>query len=337
VPAVILVPDGLCAGSVCDTNGLADLIAADGFAALHFDPEGRGSSDTFPEDYNGAVHQSALQACLDTLAAQPYVDTARIGILAMGYGLTMAAGMLAQCPPSPPVKFLIDFEGPADRYEASSDSGGPVPVKPDSQLFWENREAVRSMARIRCRYLRIQTAQDHNPRILDNRGCIALVDSATSGEAAWTRVNDSVMNQSNQTYTIADPPVWIPEIQEYHTPIRYLLYLRELAGADVPTGLETGPVLPVGSTGSLTVFPNPVARAVSVRYCLPTPGPVSVGVYDAGGRLVKSLARGPARAGEHRVWWDGADRTGMPAAAGVYYCRVQGQGFAAAQKLVRLD
>jgi hypothetical protein len=337
LPAVVLVPDGLYPGNVFDTSGLSDMIAADGFAALTFDPEGRGSSRQYPEDYDGAVHQAGLQACLDVLDTLSYVDTSRVGILSVGYGVTMAAGMLAHCPPSWPVKFLIDFEGPADRYETSSDSGGPVPVSPDSQSFWQYREASRDMSQISCRYLRIQTAKDHNPRILDNRDCIVLIDSATAGVAPWTRVNDSVMNPPDRTFTIADPPVWIPEIQEYHTPIRYLLYLRELANAGAPSGLHARPALPSGSTGPLVVFPNPAARRVSVRYCLPKPGAVSVGVYDAEGRLVKLLARGPATAGEHQAWWDGAGKTGRAAAAGVYYCRVQGQGFAATRKLVRLD
>jgi hypothetical protein len=182
----------------------------------------------------------------------------------------------------------------------------------------------------------VQTAQDHNPRIPDGRHCIALIDSATNGSASWTRVNDSAMNQSNRTYTIADPPVWIPENQQVHNVIRYLLYLREMANAEAPVALSAGPASLSPASG-LAVFPNPATRTVAVRYSLPRKATASVGIYDAAGRLVKGLAQGPASAGEHRLRWDGTDQAGSPASRGVYYCRLQSREFTAVQKLVRLD
>ena len=335
-PAVVLVPDGVYPGTVYDTSHLADIIAADGFVVLHFDAEGRGGSSGYPEDYDGTVHQSALHACLNALAGQPCVDSTRIGILSEGYGVTMAAGMLARCADSSRTSFLIDFEGPANRYQSCMDSGGLVPVNPDSEAFWQDREAARDMSGIHCAYLRMQTAQDRNPGITDGRDCIALIDSATNGSATWTRVNDSVMNQSNRTYTIADPPVWIPENQQVHNVIRYLLYLREMVNAGAPTGLDAGPASLSPASG-LAVFPNPASRMVAVRYSLARNATASVGIYDAAGRLVKGLAQGPASAGEHRLWWDGTDRAGRPASRGVYCCRLQSREFTAVQKLVRLD
>ena len=58
----------------------------------------------------------------------------------------------------PRVKFLLDFEGPADRYQICPDSGGFVPVPADSEAFWQEREAARFMKQVPAAYLRIQTA-----------------------------------------------------------------------------------------------------------------------------------------------------------------------------------
>ena len=92
--------------------------------------------------------------------------------------------------------------------------------RPNSEAFWQEREAARFMKQVPAAYLRVQTEVDSNPMIADNRHCIQLIDSATavayggSGVSAWTRVNDSLMNPSNLVYALSDPPVWIPESQE---------------------------------------------------------------------------------------------------------------------------
>jgi len=298
VPAVVLIPKESYAGTVMDQNGLANQIASDGFAVLHFDAEGRGQSSG-TEDYNGYVHQDGLQACALVLAAKPYVDTENLGIYTRGYGNVMAAGMLARHD-SPHVKFLMDFEGPSDRYQTSSDSGGHVPVPVDSESFWVEREAGRFVKSVHGAYLRIQTATDHTGRIPDNHHAIALIDSATStehggsGVAAWTRVNDSVMNPENQTYTVSDPPLWIPEAEERHIICRELLYLHELAGSDF-TGVATNSPLIVHRP-SLSVFPNPCRSSATLHLTSgPLDRPATLRVSDASGRLVLSqLVRTPS-------------------------------------------
>ncbi len=332
LPAVVLVPDGVCPGTYFDSTGLADLIAANGFAAMHFDADGRGRSDEFPEDYYGRINQEGLKACVAALAGMSYVDTARIGILTEGYGITLAVGMLAG-PTSPPTaKFLVDFEGPADRYQSWEGGGGVVPVPPDSESFWQEREAVRFMSRVPCHYLRVQTAQDHNPHITDNRHCIALIDSATKGglldqgTSPWTRVNDSVMNEPNRFYTLEDPPVWIPEAGEAFTPVRYLLYLRELIGL-----LEQTPVrdhTPVGSPAKvITARPNPFRTRTAFH--LTGQGQSAVQVIDMTGRLVRTLP--PAE----RPVWDGRDELGQEVPSGVYYCRLRDSRTSVSGRLVK--
>jgi len=251
------------------------------------DPDGRGRSQSYPEDYNGHVHQDGLRRCFEVLASRAYVDPEDCGMFSSSYGITMAGGAIARHPARPEVRFLLDFEGPSDRYQTCQDSGGHIPVPVDSEPFWVEREAARFMKLVRCPYLRLQTSTDHNPRIQDNRHCIALIDSATatahggSGISVWTRVNDSVMNEPNQVYTIQDPPNWVPEDQTVHQNIREALYLHELARMDYTGQQEPESPRP---HPELSLETNPVRAGSPVRVMAPRP--VQVGIWDSRGSLV---------------------------------------------------
>jgi hypothetical protein len=300
VPGVILVPSKDGSGSTYDQSTTPDDIASDGFAFLHFDPDGRGRSGAYPENYDGYVQQDGMHACLSLLASRDYVDTSRLGVYARGYGITMASGMIARYA-EPRVSFLLDFEGTADRIQNCLDSGGFVPVPVDSDAFWQEREAARFMKRVPAAYLRMQTELDHNLRLHGNPHAIQLIDSATdvayggAGISAWTRVNDSVMNPVDQVYTLSDPPVWIPTLMELQNSVRVLLYLHELADIDLFVGLDGRRVTP--PTAPIRVAPRPSRGVVQVR--LP-PGLAQreLRVHDISGRLVARtvLAAGRAQA-----------------------------------------
>jgi hypothetical protein len=322
VPGVVFVPGGNEFGSSFDETGLPDSIASDGFAFLHFDPDGRGKSGQFPysENYDGYVHQDGMHACMSLLASRPYVDTSRLGVYTRSYGITMGSGMIARYD-EPRIKFLLDFEGPADRSQTCQDSGGHVPVPADSEAFWQEREAARFMKQVPAAYLRIQTQVDHDPRITDNRHCIQLIDSATAtvhggaGISAWTRVNDSLMNPSNRVYTVSDPPAWIPEAQESQDIIRVLLYLHELADKALPPGAaEHRDLRPAAS---LQVAPRPCRGVLKVGLP-PVAGPRELRVHDACGRLV---ARAVVPAGNPQAVLDLRDLQ-----PGVYCVSVAGAG-----------
>lgn len=48
--------------------------------------------------------------------------------------------------------------------------------------------------------------------------------------------------------------------------------------------------------------------------------PVEIQIYDASGRLVRTLADGVMSAGEHHLAWDGRLASGTRANIGVYFC-----------------
>jgi hypothetical protein len=75
-----------------------------------------------------------------------------------------------------------------------------------------------------------------------------------------------------------------------------------------------------------SVYPNPARASATVAWSLAREAPVTIGVYDLAGRLVRQLASGTLPGGTHTARWDGADFTGRPVAAGVYVVRLQAPG-----------
>lgn len=304
-PGVIIIPGGNGTGGICDTTGLADRIADDGFIFVHFDPDARGLSTNHgsitTEDYCGYKQQDGLWEVAKYLRSYPYVDTLSIGLFSQSYGITMASGELSRHRDDPYIKFLLDWEGPSDRYQTCQDSGGHVPVPPDSELFWIEREAARFMKSVDVSYLRMQTEVDHNPRIIDNRHAIALIDSGTAiehggkGICPWTRVNDSLMNPPNKIYTINNPPIWIAESAEVFNEVRYLLYLHELVGKTQPKISEqkgkkiTPPIL----------MPTIIKNSDKVRFLINQKSRISIRIYDSTGRLIDDVYTGVLDKGLH--------------------------------------
>jgi hypothetical protein len=69
--------------------------------------------------------------------------------------------------------------------------------------------------------------------------------------------------------------------------------------------------------------PNPFGYSTEIRFEVPRAAPVSLKVYDATGRLVRTLLDGPAEPGTHGAVWDARDDRGVAVAPGVYFCRFE--------------
>jgi len=104
--------------------------------------------------------------------------------------------------------------------------------------------------------------------------------------------------------------------------------------SDMPdTGVDDVAVLPL----SVSNYPNPFNPKTTVRFQLPAAGAVSVVVYDAAGRVVRTLLADQEReAGEHDVRWDGSDDAGRETAAGIYFVKIEAGGNLAVSKVVLL-
>jgi flagellar hook assembly protein FlgD len=74
------------------------------------------------------------------------------------------------------------------------------------------------------------------------------------------------------------------------------------------------------------VAPNPCNPRTRITWWQPRAGPATVTVYDLAGRRVRTLHAGERAAGRHAVDWQGDDRHGRRAPAGLYLVRVQAAG-----------
>ena len=84
-------------------------------------------------------------------------------------------------------------------------------------------------------------------------------------------------------------------------------------------------------------FPNPAppGAACTIRLAGAQAGPLRVRVYDAAGRLVRTVFDGVAQGGTRAISWDGRDEHGATAARGLYFVRAEQGGVMVTRKLVR--
>ena len=85
----------------------------------------------------------------------------------------------------------------------------------------------------------------------------------------------------------------------------------------IPGGIAEGGRL--NGRIQMTATPNPFARRANISYLLPRTTDVSVVVYDASGRPVRTLENSRRDAGRYTVSWDGRDASGSEVAAGIYF------------------
>jgi hypothetical protein len=72
------------------------------------------------------------------------------------------------------------------------------------------------------------------------------------------------------------------------------------------------------ASGVLAASPNPCNPDTALRFHLLATSHVRLAVYDARGRLVRELLRGPLPSGPHVVRWDGRDARGHGVSSGTY-------------------
>lgn len=111
--------------------------------------------------------------------------------------------------------------------------------------------------------------------------------------------------------------------------------LDDFAVIATNAGSQAAPDLASGSFLSVTSHPNPFSPLTTLQLTIPVADPnTSVAIYDASGRLVRTLQSGAAEPGTHLYSWAGRDDDGRQVSAGTYYCRVQCAGRTAGAKIV---
>jgi hypothetical protein len=84
--------------------------------------------------------------------------------------------------------------------------------------------------------------------------------------------------------------------------------------------------------------PNPFRKSVTFEYQIPSAckgnAPVTLRIYDATGRIVRTLVDTEKKPGNHSVRWDGRTDSDKKTASGVYFCKFEASDFAVTKKLV---
>jgi hypothetical protein len=190
---ILLVPGGRTPRTVFTEDNQAQY-AANVFDMnyLAYDPEGRGDSEG-TEDNGGFVQQDGLFAVLRFAAsgADPSIDTGQIGVVSTSFGVTIAAGMFARHASAQDVaRFLVDFEGPADRNDTGSCAdvvGHLVTVDCSDEEFWSEREARAFIDDVGVPYARMQTLTDHAQPDVDHAA--VMLNEAFYGAAPSVALN----------------------------------------------------------------------------------------------------------------------------------------------------
>jgi len=84
------------------------------------------------------------------------------------------------------------------------------------------------------------------------------------------------------------------------------------------------------------IWPNPSAGRAAISFALASPGQAKLAIYDVAGRLVKTIVDGNLEAGSHRAEWGGTDESGRRNLPGVYFARLETQGFTQTRKILYL-
>jgi hypothetical protein len=111
--------------------------------------------------------------------------------------------------------------------------------------------------------------------------------------------------------------------------------IATLAELAVPDTVASVPSTPQAAFG-VSTYPNPFNAATRVTFALGSESLVRAGIYDVGGRLVKSLYQGSLPAGRHGLSWTGEDALGARVSAGIYFARVETLAGGTSAKLIVL-
>lgn len=96
------------------------------------------------------------------------------------------------------------------------------------------------------------------------------------------------------------------------------------------------PEAAAGPSLRLAIAPNPFSGSAQIRFVAPATTQGSVAVFDASGRLIRSVAERSFAAGPQVVAFDGRDATGRELVPGVYFVRLVLDGTVATQTMTIL-
>ena len=172
-----------------------------------------------------------------------------------------------------------------------------------------------------------------NTADVNNDGVVNIADLVlVAGALGTTAAAPSLYPEALEVLTAAKVKHWLSAAQHLDLTDarsqRGLLFLQQLLAALMPK-----------ETALLPNFPNPFNPETWIPYQLAKPANVTVRLYTADGKLVRTLALGHQGVGKyyHRsraAYWDGKNAVGESVASGVYFYTLTAGDFAATRKML---
>ena len=161
------------------------------------------------------------------------------------------------------------------------------------------------------------------------------VELSRNDGTTWESIATN-MPGSSMTWYSTPPAASLARVR-----VRDAVFRAHIDASDAPFAVITGLIgtPPPGApavAGLALLGRNPSLGAMRFRLDVPQAADVTVVVYDAAGRAVRTLARRAYPAGSHDVGWDGADERGAGARRGVYFVKTTIGSFRATRKVVML-
>ncbi len=95
------------------------------------------------------------------------------------------------------------------------------------------------------------------------------------------------------------------------------------------------PILPA-VTALKGNYPNPFNPRTTISYSVKEQGPVSIGIFNLKGQLVKTLVSEAKAAGDHTVVWEGDDDNGRQVSSGIYLYKMYSGKYTSTKKMIMM-
>ena len=162
---------------------------------------------------------------------------------------------------------------------------------------------------------------------------------STDHDSSWTLIADNVPGSS---YAWTVPVLMAPSVR-----LRVYLFDRDgVMGYDAsdepfsivpsPTSVTLEESAPPASYALRQNTPNPFNPSTDIRFDLPVASSARLDIFQANGRLVRTLVAGALPAGRYRVPWDGRNDRGAVLPSGVYLYRLSAAGYVEARRMLLL-
>jgi hypothetical protein len=81
-------------------------------------------------------------------------------------------------------------------------------------------------------------------------------------------------------------------------------------------------------------YPNPFNPETKINFAIPNTGAVSLNIFNTVSQQVRTLVSGSLPAGQYTATWDGLDDLGRQLSSGIFFCRLETEGFAKTIRMV---